>query len=397
MRVMKANRLIATVLIVCCALMLHAGCQEEAAAPQQLNPAWFRQFEMPAEQPPAEPMPPTIVQNVRQPEPRITFDKVVHDFGTVGLQTESLCEFKFTNTGDGVLTIGEITKACGGCTAFQLDKSQYAPGESGILRVKFYSDTQLGQTTKNLTIHSNDRTNPEAVLAVTAKVISKVDFEPKSLNLLLTQANAGCPKITLTSTDGQPFSISHFRSTADCITADYNPSAKAMQFVIEPKIDMARLAGNLNGRIEIGLTHPECKAVTVSVKTVPRFKFSPLLARGAKPNETLTKKVRLINNYNENFAIASVSSRHGAANAISAHAIGGGYEIEVEITPPAGDKMRLFTETLIVTTATGDKIEIPCNVFYAGAEPPTTAKKSEKCTTCGPRVIYRGGVNLRGY
>jgi len=280
----------------------------------------------------------------------------------------------------------------------RLDKGQYGPGESGTLRVKFYSDTQIGPTMKNLIVHSNDPANPEVEIAVAAKVISKVDFEPKSLSLMLERENAGCPKITLTSTDGQPFSISHFRSTSDCITADYNPSAKAMKFVIEPKIDMARLGGNLNGRIEIGLTHPECKAVTVGVKTVPRFKFSPLLARGAKPNETLTKKVRLINNYNEDFAIASISSRHGTASAVSTHAIGGGYEIEVELTPPASEKVRVFTETLVVTTSTGDKIEIPCNVFYAGAEPPpTAAQKSKKCTTCGPRVIYRGGVNRRGY
>lgn len=398
---MKANRLIATVLGACCVLTLHAGCEEETATPQRLDPSWFRQFDMPVEQPPPPPIapaPPTIVQNVKRPEPRMTFDKRVHDFGDVGLKTESLCEFTFTNTGDGVLSIDGITKACGGCTAFNLDKAEYAPGESGTLKVKFYSDTQPGQTTKSLTIHSNDPTNANLVIAVTAKVLSKVEFEPKELSLLLKQANAGCPKITLTSTDGQPFSISHFKSTDDCITVDYDPTVKAIQFVVEPKIDMARLAENLDGRIEIGLTHPECQAVTLNVKTIPMYRFSPILARGVKQGELLVKKARIISNYDENFAIASVSSKNGTARLLSTHSIGNGYEIEVEITPPLGKNMRIFTETIIVTTGSGDQVEIPCNVFFAGTEPPKpTAEKSEKCTICGPRVIYRSGVNARDF
>ena len=392
-RVMKVNRLIATVLGACCVLILQAGCEEETARPQRLDPSWFRQFEMPVEQPPARPMAPTVAQSVKRPEPRMTFDKRVHDFGEVGLKTRRLAEFTFTNTGDGVLTIGAITKSCGSCTAFQLDKGQYAPGESGTLKVKFYADTQPGRITKNLTIHSNDPANPDLVIAVTAKVISKVQFEPKELNLLLKQANGGCPKITLTSTDGQPFAISHFKSTADCITIDYDPSVKAMEFVLEPKIDMARLTGNLSGRIEIGLTHPECLAVEMGVRTVPMYKFSPIFARGAKPNESLVKRVRIISNYDENFSIASVSSLKGTAEVLDTKRIGNGYELEVVIRPPAGKNLRIFSDTLLVTTGNGDRIEIPCNVYFAGAQlPRSTAKKSDKCKNCGPRIIYSNGT-----
>ena len=408
---MKVNRLIATVLGVCCVLILQAGCEEEAARPQRLDPSWFRQFDTQFEQspaysqppaypqppaysqPPARAMPPTVAQSVKRPEPRITFDKRVHNFGDVGLKTQRLAEFTFTNTGDGVLSIGAITKSCGSCTAFQLDKGEYGPGESGTLKVKFYADTQPGQTTKNLTIHSNDPVNPDLVIAVTAKVISKIEFEPKELNLLLKQANGGCPKIKLTSTDGQPFAISHFKSTADCISIDYDPSVKAMEFVLEPKIDMARLAGNLSGRIEIGLTHPECMAVQMGVRTVPMYRFSPIFARGAKPNESLVKRVQIISNYNKNFAIASVSSRKGTATVVNTKSIGNGYELEVAITPPTGKKLGIFSETLLVNTGNGDQIEIPCNVYFAGARVPApTAKKAEKCTHCGPRIIYRDGT-----
>ncbi|MHC4581316.1 MAG: DUF1573 domain-containing protein [Planctomycetota bacterium] len=395
---MTANRLISAVFIACCALLLHTGCEEETATPQRLDPRWFQQFEVPAQQSPAQP---AVASNSNRPSPRITFEKVVHDFGNVGPLTDSLCEFGFTNTGDGTLRIGQVEKTCG-CTPFSLDKTDYAPGESGSLKVKYYSDTQLGSTTKNLTIRSNDPVNPQVSLAIKARVISKVDYEPKSLSLLLKQENAGCPKITLTSTDGQPFSISHFRSTADFITADYNPSVKAMSFVLEPKIDMARLEKTLNGSIEIGLTHPQCKSIRVSVKTLPKFRITPIVARGTDPKEPILKKVRIVSNYGENFAIQSASSQRGTVRIVDSQPVNKGYELEVEIRPPAGNRVRVLTDKLLVRTTGGEQLEIPCNAYFAGAAPPpkwagTSSKKSEKCKICGPRVITSSGVNARDF
>jgi len=391
---MKANRIFATALISCCVLMLHAGCEEEAAAPQRLDPSWFNQFETPAEQAPAPAWltPPTYTQNIKQPEPRITFDKLVHNFGEIGLKSQKNCEFQFTNTGDAVLEITQIGVECGSCTVAELEKGQYAPGESGTIKVNFNADTQFGQATKYLTIHSNDRTNPSIALALTAKVISKVQFEPRELRLLLEAANAGNPKITLTSTDGKPFAISHFKSTDDCISIDYNPSVKKAKFVIEPKIDMARLAKNLNGRIEIGLTHPECQAVTMGVRTVPKFRFNQVLVRGVNPGDSFLGKVRIISNYDKNFAIASVESKKGTATLADTRAIGNGYELDVEIRLPEGKNVRVFTDTLIIRTGSGDELEIPCNVFYNRPTPlGSTTKKSTECKTCGPRIIYPNG------
>ncbi|UCE46232.1 MAG: hypothetical protein JSW47_11475, partial [Phycisphaerales bacterium] len=72
---------------------------------------------------------------------------------------------------------------------------------------------------------------------------------------------------------------------------------------------------------------------------------------------------------------------------------GNGYELDVEIRPPAGKNMRVFTDTLVVRTGSGDELEIPCNVFYNRATPRrSSAKKSTKCKGCGPRIIYPGGV-----
>jgi hypothetical protein len=66
--------------------------------------------------------------------PSISFEKTVCDLGDVGQGTKNTCEFRFTNTGRGLLEIGKINRTCG-CTAFKLDKKEYAPNETGTIKV----------------------------------------------------------------------------------------------------------------------------------------------------------------------------------------------------------------------------------------------------------------------
>jgi hypothetical protein len=385
---MKPNWLTLTTIIVGLGLLLHAGCEEQAAAPQQLSSDWFDRFQQPSG--------PKVTSTAGRPSPSrlsptITFEKLMHDFGNVGPGTSHLSEFKFTNTGDGILRIGEIGKTCG-CTPFSLAKRDYAPGESGTLKVQYYSDTQRGSTAKQLFVYSNDKAQPEVALTIKATIITKVAYEPKTLNLLLKHENAGCPGITLSSIDNQPFSISSFKSTANFITADFNPSVKATSFVLQPKVDMAKLEKTLYGRIEVGLTHPECNVITVGVSTLPRFSVSPrsIIVRGVEPQRTIVKRLRITNNYKENFELESASSKKGIVRVQSNKAIRDGYELELEVTPPpAGSRARMFTEVFSVNLKGGRKLEIPCSGFYVGsAASSRTARQNEKeCKVCGPKVI----------
>jgi len=398
---MKPNRLILTILIMTCCLLLQAGCEEEAMAPrQELSSDWFQQFQQ-IQQPskPANATRPTT--RTRRTAPKIEFEKLVHDFGNVGPGTNNLCEFRFTNAGNSTLKIGEITKTCG-CTPFSLAKKEYAPGESGTLKVNYFSEQQRGQATKHLVIHSNDRARPEVTLAVKADVKIQVDHEPKTLNLLLKQENANCPQLTLTSIDNQPFSIKSFKSTANCITADYNPSEKATKFVLQPKVDMEMLEKTLNGRIEIGLTHPECKTISVGINTLPKFKIAPrsIIVRGMATQQPIVKKLRILNNYNEDFELESVWSSKGAVKVLSNAIVHNGYELELEITAPASkNKNRIFTETFFVKTKQGLQLEIPCNVFYSKTIPASLASKTndKECKTCGPKIFDFTKGTVTGY
>ena len=401
---MKPSRLTLSVLMILvtvCILFLQSGCEEEAMAPRTLNPNWFQQQKWTAINQRA-----VMNQQTQQrmvAAPRISFDKITHNFGDVGPGTNQVCEFRFTNIGNAVLRISDVTKVCG-CTPFSLDKTEYAPGESGVLRVGYYADLQYGNTKKQLFVHSNDRQNPKVALNIDARIVTKVDFEPKALRLSLKHQNAGCPQITLNSLDNRPFSIRSFRSTANFITAAYNPSATATSFVLQPMVDMAKLEQHLNGRIEIELTHPECKTVTINVNALPRFNVAPhpIVVRGVQAKSLITKKVRIQNNYKDAFEVESVHSKKRIVQFVSSQKLNDGYELELSITPPAQrSQASLFTDTVVVKIKGGGNLEIPFNGFYpmrsAVSRAPlnnnttistkTTTKSAKDCKTCGPKIF----------
>jgi len=194
----------------------------------------------------------------------ISFKKTTYDFGRVAAGTRHSCEFKFKNTGNKPLKIGKVTRTCGYMGS--VEKGEYAPGEAGSLKVKYRAAGKGDmKIKKQLYVFSNDKTNPKAMVTIKAHIVPTITFEPEKMDLSLKEENAGCQKITLRS--GKRFSIEQFNSTADCITADFDPSVKARKFVFKPKVDMQKLQKTLDGTIEIRLTHPDYKKVIIFFDT----------------------------------------------------------------------------------------------------------------------------------
>ena len=79
--------------------------------------------------------------------PKISFQNMVCDLAEVGPGTKNICEFRFTNTGRGLLKIGNISRTCG-CTVFHLDKKQYPPNETGVIKVIYTAAKST--TTRNV-------------------------------------------------------------------------------------------------------------------------------------------------------------------------------------------------------------------------------------------------------
>src|SRR5437667_4141993 len=85
--------------------------------------------------------------------PADLFAERVKDFGTTPRGPVLVHYFRFTNTTNQVLTLGQPRGSCG-CTSAALSKNQVAPGDSAA--VIAYMDTQRIQTpdvTKAVTVY----------------------------------------------------------------------------------------------------------------------------------------------------------------------------------------------------------------------------------------------------
>jgi hypothetical protein len=101
--------------------------------------------------------------------PEITFDKLVHDYGTVQFGGDGVCVFKFTNTGKEPLILQQPQSSCG-CTVPTWPKEPVLPGNSSEIQVT-YNTKKAGPINKTVTIRSNAK-NSTVVLRITGKVES---------------------------------------------------------------------------------------------------------------------------------------------------------------------------------------------------------------------------------
>jgi len=275
---MKRNYSVLT-LVFSSVLLLQLGCQEQVKVAEKPTPAASLLRSKTAGAPDAAVVsPPQKAKAAPRPDkssPKITFEKVVYDFGQIGPSTKHYGEFKFTNTGEGLLKIKDVERCCG--VNAKLDKTKYAPGESGVLKVEYDSTRSPGIVRRTLYVNSNDKATPRTALTIKGNIIQKVIWQPKSLRLLLSEENAGCSEIILSSVDNRPFSITAFKSTLGCITADVDPSVEATKFVLQPKVDMDKLRKTMRGNVYISMSHPDCDGAAIGFDVLSRFKIKPPL------------------------------------------------------------------------------------------------------------------------
>ncbi|MDO8301789.1 MAG: DUF1573 domain-containing protein [Sedimentisphaerales bacterium] len=298
---------------------------------------------------------------------KIQFEATDCNLGSIGPRTKHTCTFKFKNTGTGTLEIKEVAKS-GSCAHFTPDRTQYQPGESGVVELRYNATERLGEISEQWLVTTNDPQNSKIPLTIRVVVEDKVFYEPRHLTLALNEKNAGLPAIVLASTDGRAFSIRGFNVMGECITADVNTSLRASQFELHPTADMEKMRKTLAGHIIIWTDHPECEKVIIPFEAMPEFKVTPVAMTvvNAEPNKSIERQFEVSSNYGEAFEIESVSSANGFVKITEQQKTAKGYQFKVKITPPAKNPdTESFKDTVQLTTKDGRHIEIACTGFYA--------------------------------
>ena len=101
---------------------------------------------------------------------QLHFSETQHDFGIVKGDQVVDYTFKFKNTGKGVLTINNVSTSCG-CTVALISSKKLEPGEEGTLRVELDTKNREGKLNRNITIQSNDPSEPNKALLIFANII----------------------------------------------------------------------------------------------------------------------------------------------------------------------------------------------------------------------------------
>jgi hypothetical protein len=301
-------------------------------------------------------------------QPTITVEKDVCDLGEVGVDTKLTGQFKFTNTGNAPLEITGVQGCCGVTLKGVQAGQQYAPGQSGALEFDYQAlSIPNPKLARMVYLQTNDPEHKMISLTIKAVIVRRVDYKPEVLKLVLKQVNAGCPDITLKSLDGRPFSITDFKATAGSITAEFDPQAKATEFVLKPKADLAKLEHNMRGRVSIAVTHPECSTVDLPYDVLPEFTVSPpnIMMFGLKAEKSVERDIWILNNYQQDFEIESVTSQKGTIKLVEKTKKDNRYQLRIEVTPPRREGgSTLVSDMLNVKIRNGQTLLIPFRGFY---------------------------------
>lgn len=111
---------------------------------------------------------PVVAVPVDGKYPEMTFEKDVHDFGTINQGDKPTYDFKFENTGEADLLITTARGSCG-CTVPEYPRTPIKVGETGTIKVSFDSKGKQGGTSKTVTIMCNTKEGSK-ILKINANI-----------------------------------------------------------------------------------------------------------------------------------------------------------------------------------------------------------------------------------
>ncbi len=200
--------------------------------------------------------------------PKISFENTQVDFGTLGQGKSVDLVYRFRNTGDQELTIGNIHTSCG-CTNATALKRTLRPGEASEIRAKFNSGSFRGKITKTITVETNDPGNRAVQLTVVGYVKPSVEVFPQSVNFgNLKKGRTFQQTVVVKPEDPSRFTIRSVDARAPFITVSQPVRSKSVAgaWELHVKIDPSSVKpGRIYEMIQIRTDLPVQPLVVVRV------------------------------------------------------------------------------------------------------------------------------------
>ncbi len=247
----------------------------------------------------------------------LKFAKASHDFGDIADTSPVSHDVEFTNISNEPITLA-VAASCG-CTVAALEKTTYAPGESGKATAKFDPAGRTGLQTKTLTFTI---TNPQGKYAqqtfnITSNVKALVTFDPPKVYANEVDHRQG-KKERITVTGRKPdFKVTGVESSSEFVKATIGESKvvdsgseKLTQVVIDLEIGKGAPVGNVNGQLTVRTNDELAKInpIYVGADVVGDVKCTPQQAilRVNTVSTPFTTDLRLESRSGTNFKITGI-------------------------------------------------------------------------------------------
>ena len=113
--------------------------------------------------------------------PHLMPEDTACDFGVVAPGAELQHTFHFKNSGKRPLVIERLITSCG-CTRVVTSKDVLSRGEAAQLNVTFVAPNHRGPSLQTVTVHTNETPTPLHVFHVSADVVPRLEYQPKSFD-----------------------------------------------------------------------------------------------------------------------------------------------------------------------------------------------------------------------
>ncbi len=296
------------------------------------------------------------------PSPLALIEAPVFEAGKVIRGDDIKHTFVVRNQGDAVLKIEEVSPACG-CTVADYDE-EIAPGGQGFIHTVVRTTSFKGPIAKQVTVFTNDMSNPRLLLTLKADIESSVEVQrgyarhqiirgQQGKTLTQTVWSATLAELEVEGVDSpQPWIKTGFRPANEVERMAH--SAEGNLWIVETSIAANAPSGPINEKIIIRTNHPRSPevalpvsgmirdAVVVSPKVVDFGSFEPLDPR--------RHSFLIINYGNEPITVDNVSaSLDGLLTEV--RTVEKGKRFQVNLTLDPQDLKGPFTGSITVSTS----------------------------------------------
>jgi len=153
--------------------------------------------------------------------PMIVFDNRNYDFGKAAAGEKVKHSYIVTNTGTGTLEISDVHPSCGCTTAGGWTRKVEA-GQTGEIPVQFDSSRYSGPVTKTITVTSNAKNEPRAVVILHGTVWKPIDVTPSTavVNVQEDATNSVSTTVRIISAVDSPIEVTDPTSSSKSFSAE---------------------------------------------------------------------------------------------------------------------------------------------------------------------------------